>query len=621
MKKREFIIGCNYWASNAGVEMWRKWDEKIVRNDVKTLSENGIDYMRVFPNWRDFQPVHPFMKGGANTLERFVTDDGRPFENDCYLDETMLERFGIFCDICEEYNVKLIVGLVTGFMSGRMYVPPILYNKNLFTDTTALYLQQKLVEGMVKTFKNKPAIYAWDLGNECNSMSVSSNTFVARNWTMLISNTIRAYDSTRPVVSGMHSIYPDDENRIWTIGGQAEGCDILTTHPYPFWVNYAERDKNATVRTAMHATCQTKFYAEVGGKPCFAEEIGTMGNMLCDMEQAARFMRVNLLSNWANDSLGVMWWCGHEQSKLTTEPYISNTCEVELGMLDINMQPKPVLKETKRIGDIIKNFDFDLPKADVDAVCILTKDQDQWGVAYMTYILAKQAGLNISFCYSEYGIPEAQRYILPSVSKFHIMQRDKYLELRERVKNGAELYVSMDDGLMTEFEDLMGLHITDSCLENGTHTVEFGGEKIEFARNRFFDSVPAGAEVLATDDKGNITVAEHNFGKGKVKFVGFPLETMLLEKSNAFSDNYYVVYKELFKDCVNEHIVVSGNKNTCVTIHQGENEIYAVVINYSGEDLNPELKIKDGYKIDSVIYGDIENIPTFDGAVLKISAK
>ena len=46
----DFMIGCNYWASNAGTEMWRNWDESAVREDLRVLSENGIEYMRVFPN-------------------------------------------------------------------------------------------------------------------------------------------------------------------------------------------------------------------------------------------------------------------------------------------------------------------------------------------------------------------------------------------------------------------------------------------------------------------------------------------------------------------------------------------------------------------------------------------
>ena len=50
-------IGCNYWASHAGTSMWKNWDENVVRNDLKMLSEMGCEMLRVFPNWKDFQPI------------------------------------------------------------------------------------------------------------------------------------------------------------------------------------------------------------------------------------------------------------------------------------------------------------------------------------------------------------------------------------------------------------------------------------------------------------------------------------------------------------------------------------------------------------------------------------
>ena len=47
-----FLLGCNYWASNAGADMWKEWDEKTVREDIKLLASYGISTIRIFPNWR-----------------------------------------------------------------------------------------------------------------------------------------------------------------------------------------------------------------------------------------------------------------------------------------------------------------------------------------------------------------------------------------------------------------------------------------------------------------------------------------------------------------------------------------------------------------------------------------
>ena len=168
-----FILGTNYWASHAGTDMWRNWDEEVVKSDLELLRQNGIEYLRVFPNWRDFQPVMPAYTGSHRLKEYRMMDDTLP-ENPGYLSPVMLERFHIFCGIAQEKGLKLIVGLITGWMSGRLFLPPVLQDKNVFTDSVALYFQQMYVREMVLSLKNEAAIYAWDLGNECNCMDTIS---------------------------------------------------------------------------------------------------------------------------------------------------------------------------------------------------------------------------------------------------------------------------------------------------------------------------------------------------------------------------------------------------------------------------------------------------------------
>lgn len=77
-------------------------------------------------------------------------------QNPYYLDKTMLERFGIFCDLAEKYGMKLIVGLITGWMSGRTFIPPALYGRNLFSYTAALLFQQKFSDWLKKIDINLP---------------------------------------------------------------------------------------------------------------------------------------------------------------------------------------------------------------------------------------------------------------------------------------------------------------------------------------------------------------------------------------------------------------------------------------------------------------------------------
>ena len=52
-----FLTGCNYWSSEAGLRMWRDWSEAAVEKDLAALKECGMNTVRLFPLWPDFQPV------------------------------------------------------------------------------------------------------------------------------------------------------------------------------------------------------------------------------------------------------------------------------------------------------------------------------------------------------------------------------------------------------------------------------------------------------------------------------------------------------------------------------------------------------------------------------------
>ena len=614
----DFLIGCNYWASNAGTEMWRNWEPDAVEEDLKVLSSHGVRVMRAFPNWRDFQPIVPMLGGGGYLVEVRLEGE-RPAENPFWLDETMLARFAEFCDLCVKYNIKLIVGLLTGWMSGRLFIPPFLYGKNLYSDPQALIFEQRFIKGFVQRFKDSPAIYAWDLGNECNCMWNKCDRYTAANWTGVIANAIRANDDKRPIVSGMHSLGVEDGNVTWTIKDQAEFCDILTTHPYPVFVEHAYKDNMLSFRTLMHATCETKYYADLGNRACLVEELGTLGPMFCSDKKAGDFMRLNLFSNWANGASGVMWWCANDFTKMTTAPYTWAMCEIELGMMDSERKPKPVLEETKRIAEVIEGFDFDLPKAEVDVVCILTQEQKQWGVGYMSYCMTKQAGLNAHFAFCKDKIPKSDCYIIPSVHGFNVMPRENYLEIKSRVKNGAILCVTNDGAKLADFREFFGVSVNDSGIYNDNGSVLIDKSVIEFERETMFDLDICGAKVLVNDNKGNAAITVFEYGQGKAYFVNFPLETMLLNKNDAFDGDYYKIYQMVFNDKIVDKAVSSDNKYIGVTLHTAKNgDIYCVLVNYSGEKQDTMLNIKRAYSVSDVYYGDVNCLEAAEACVFKL---
>lgn len=615
---KEFLLGCNYWASNAGTEMWRNWDEDAIRNDFEILSRNGVKHLRVFPVWRDFQPVSPLFDSCVKIREYRVHEDKIP-ENKYYLDEAMLGKFERFCDIAEEFHLKLIVGIITGWMSGRLFIPPAVYGKNLYTDPTALMFELKFIEGFVQKMKNKVAICAWDLGNECNCMSEANSYELAEVWTGMISNAIKANDSVRPVISGMHSLSIEG---IWRISGQAAYTDILTTHPYPYFVPHCSKDNFASMRTLLHATCETKYYSDISGKPCMVEELGNLGPMMCDDEMAGNFIKLNMFSNWANGANGLLWWCSSDQIMLETPPYCWNMCELELGLLDRNKKEKTTLKEIKKFSEWINSLDFILPEARKDAVCIVTDGQDQWGVAYMSYLLAKQAKLNLKFAYGTQDIPMSDVYMLPSVNSVRMMPSYQFNELKRRVYEGATLYISNNTSVISEFKELTGVIINDSNTTYDAGEFVLNDKKLIYSRNRIYTISEQTAQVICCDENGIPLITVCEYGKGKVYYVNFPVETMLLDMPNAHKTDLFEIYRVVFAKKIDSHIADSDCKYIGITEHiEDANNAYIVLINYSDKIVDVNLKVKSEYNISKVIRGDIESMAPFETTIIKVSRR
>ena len=618
-----FLVGCNYWASNAGVHMWSEWDEAVVDDDLKRLSENGVKILRVFPNWKDFQPVIPLYRGKGDHYYKYCMENDKEAENEYFLDEEMLSRFDKFCRICEKYNLKIIVGLLTGWMSGRLFIPQVLNDKNLYTDSLALWFEERFVRGFVKRFKDDKVICGWNPGNECNMLSHAADRNAARVWLAFISNTIRSVDNSHPVISGMHSLAVetkwDDDNTNWILYDQKDHVDMLTTHPYAFFVPHCLIDGIGEMRTLLHATCESVYYASIGGRPCLVEEIGTLGPSVCDDETAANMIKINLFSNWVHKSKGLLWWCGYDLINVKRPPYIWSAGEGELGMIDKDKNPRPILKEMKKFEDWRVSLDFELPPPQTDGVCIVSHNQDHWGAGYMSYILAKQAGVNLTFAYSGHELPESDVYLLPSIKSAMAIDNLYFEKLYEKVMNGATLYVSNDFGLIFEHEKLLGVHIKDSSFGDRCGAFEFDGTRIEYEKNRNFEISLSGAECLACDGEKPMFTC-YKVGKGKVYYLNFGFEVSKLPKSGAFECDDYKIYREVFKDKLKEHVVVCDNREVGVTHHYKDDLCYVSLINYSDKEIKPDIKLNSDYEKEKEIMGTTAVLEPY-GTVLVLYRK
>ena len=63
MESGTFAVGTNYWASHAGTAMWSDWRPDVVERDLQALAEAGLQILRVFLLWPDFQPLTQLYTG------------------------------------------------------------------------------------------------------------------------------------------------------------------------------------------------------------------------------------------------------------------------------------------------------------------------------------------------------------------------------------------------------------------------------------------------------------------------------------------------------------------------------------------------------------------------------
>lgn len=628
-----YVLGCNYWASHAGTNMWKDWRPDVVEADLKQISDAGMTVIRVFPIWPDFQPIYQFY-GGSGSLKEIRFKDGPlsgsgPGKDGVSVDA--LAHFRQLADLAQKYNIKLIVGLVTGWMSGQLFVPQALEGRKILTDPASVMWQVKLVRTMVHEFKGHPAILAWDLGNECNVMENVDNSESAYVWTASITNAIRAEDQTRPVVSGMHSLTSDSKAK-WRIQDQAELTDLLTTHPYPFWTPYTNQDPANTIRTILHSAAETRFYGDIGGKPCLVEETGIMGPMEANEETKVGFLRSILFNNWAHDCHGLLWWCAYDQNLLGFTPYEWNAVERDLGLFRNDRSPKPVVGEFKSFRKFLDGLPFEtLPQRKKEAVCILTDGQDQWGVAYSSFILAKQAGFDIEFQHGNQPLKDAPLYILPSIKGLALINRKDWLEILDKVKDGAILYISFDQGFLSPFLEPVGIEVVTS--ENRSNKVSFvsgDGAIKPFSMNsgRKLNIVTKGAQVLARENDGNPIFTVNTYGKGKIYFLGFPMEMNLTREPGSFTENpaeCWKIYQTIAKEGIEKNRVVTKNDPFVgITEHDLTTDKKVVVlVNYSPVDREVSLIIKKGWTIEKSLYGKLSvkssvTIKANDACVLQL---
>lgn len=597
--------------------MWRDWQPEIVAADFERLAGLDIKVLRVFPLWPDFQPIHALRKWNGLLAEfrhgeaplAGPGDDPTLLVGEDGVSQEMLRRFRVMAHLAHQQGISLIVGLVTGWMSGRLFVPPALEHLNPLTDPISIQWQVRLVRTLVESFRDLPAVRAWDLGNECNCLGPATRE-EAYVWTATLTNTIRSVDPSRPVISGMHSLSADPAADGWTIRDQGELTDILTIHPYSLFTPHCDRDPLNTMRPLLHAAAEASLYADLSGKPAIIEEFGTLGPMCLGDDAAAQMARVRVFDAWTHDARATLWWCAWDQTHHYYPPYDWITVERELGLLRQDGSSKPVAHAMQEARAELESLKIKaLPPRRRDAVCLLTSEQDTWGVAFSAFLLAKQAGFDLRFHFCDRAIPPADLYLLPSVKGHSALPARREHELWAHVEAGATLYLSFDDGSLSEFTHRSGARVSYRHRRADVCRFTFQGQKFQTtAPIRYQLALSPDTEVLAAEPDGSPVFLKAPLGRGTVYTLLAPIEAALAKENEAFSPSrlqpFWKIYARLGHAALERRAVRKTSPWLGLTEHKTKDGTLVVTVtNYAPEPIEDEFRISRHYALDAVLLG------------------
>jgi endo-1,4-beta-mannosidase len=214
---------------------WSNFDLAEVEADFARIAACGLDSVRVFLTWEDFQPAPD------------------------QVDQWMLERLVEVADLAAGRGLALIPTLFTGHMSGVNWIPAWALGgpdgdrrfrvvsggrvvraglRNWYTDPAVGDAQALLAAEAAAALAGHEAVWAWDLGNENSNCVRPPTRTAARDWLAHLSAAIRGANDTARITVGLHMEDLEEDRRLGPLEA-SKVCDLLSMHGYPIYARWA----------------------------------------------------------------------------------------------------------------------------------------------------------------------------------------------------------------------------------------------------------------------------------------------------------------------------------------------------------------------------------------------
>lgn len=537
-----FMRGASYMTLGKSVRMWQDWDPAQVRRDFATMEKAGMNTAKLYLFWDFFFPV--------------------PEEG---LNQTAVARLDEALAIADEHNIRVIIDIIVGHMSGENYIAAWTEGRDLMHDPAMLRLQASYIRQLTSRYKNDPRILMWDVCNEISLYRLGRegrhrdlpalfdasplgvlgeppSTDESYMWLKTLADAARAGDGTHPVYSGVGTA------RGFSLRDVAEVTDVNACYAYNWGASYNQSSYLCGFERAL---------ASAYDLPCLVEEFGITKCWNSERYEADYYAAI-LYTSLLNGCCGALGWqyCDFQQLS-EKDPYMYHAWEIEFGMVRDDGSMRPCCNTMRDFGafmDSEKLTGLSLPKADI---CILLPEtydvphafnsagqQSERGVYIEIYRRLRDAGLRVNFLHEDSDYASAPCILTPANGREKYKSRT-WTKLQAYVQQGGTLWSEMSGFIGAQnFNALYGVQIDYTRLCSGREVIfekdlaSLGTLSVE-AKLPVCVLSAAEENILARDRDGQPVLILHRQGKGKTLLSVLPLLSLGGDARNEEDNDQY----------------------------------------------------------------------------------
>ncbi|HEY8296813.1 MAG TPA: beta-galactosidase [Candidatus Baltobacteraceae bacterium] len=361
-----FRLGINYWPRSSAMYMWERFDLGEIREDFARIAAMNLQVVRFFLMWEAFQP-----------------------EPD-RLDPAMLERLDGVMGAARDAGLQTMPTFFTGHMSGVNWIPAWAldpatphgrfrtfaggrespYGIGNFYTGALLDAQRLHVRTIGERYRDDPALYAWDLGNEFSNMREPDSPHQAAYWSRaLVDELLKA--SNVGVTAGTHG---EDITRDRHIrpSSLCATFDFATMHGYTVYSAFSRNRLDPCTVPFLYEiaqSCANKrvLFSEFGNPQAPPGEVSPSDRVplpgepqpaakdlpphaaayACLTEEEMPHYAYAVLDRLQRrGALGALWWCWADYApELATQPPFDRAPhEMRFGIVDAAGEEKPVAR-------------------------------------------------------------------------------------------------------------------------------------------------------------------------------------------------------------------------------------------------------------------------------------